>query len=280
MTDGPNESVPPKNSLSSFVGLAFHPLVCLLGLCALRVGEGTVLQHLVHEAARVNCPPGSQVNSPIVLSYLTPVSNSFLACFIVSLFRGRKVGTFSFHSETGIIIIKEHGTEAKTFARLRETNCTKGKKKSWQTCWLLRGWPYCVSRLCHSVLLMANVTLLTSVHVMSERTIIRQPLKKQTSSFASCRIWNKGISENDLSVFQWHKPVKQPLLVWKCWLNCKVDAISVTLEAMNVFRYSEDGDSVADGMVNTITQVSRIPSLNISKFCFLIDKLKLFSPSS
>lgn len=96
MTDGPNESVPPKNSLSSFVGLAFHPLVCLLGLCALRVGEGTVLQHLVHEAARVNCPPGSQVNSPIALSYLTPVSNSFLACFIVSLFRGRKVGYFQF----------------------------------------------------------------------------------------------------------------------------------------------------------------------------------------
>lgn len=128
---------------------------------------------------------------------------------------------------------------------------------------------------------MANVTLLTSVHVMSERTIIRQPLKKQTSSFASCRIWNKGISENDLSVFQWHKPVKQPLLVWKCWLNCKVDAISVKLEAMNVFRYSEDGDGVTDGMVViTITQVSRTPALNARKFHFLIDKLKLFSPSS
>lgn len=66
--DGPNESVPPKNSLSAFAGLALHPLACLLGLCALRVGEGTVLHHLVHEAARVNCPPGSQVNSPIVLS--------------------------------------------------------------------------------------------------------------------------------------------------------------------------------------------------------------------
>lgn len=146
------------------------------------------------------------------------------------------------------------------------------KKKKWQTCWLLRGWPYCVSRLCHSVLLMANVTLLTSVHVMSERTIIRQPLKKQTSSFASCRIWNKGISENDLSVFQWHKPMKQPLLVWKCWLNCKlcalkVDAVSVKSEAMDVFRYSEDGDSVTDGIVViTITQVSRISSLNVRKF--------------
>ena len=68
VTDGPNESVPPENSLSAFVGLALHPLVCLLGFCALHVGEGTELQHLVHEAAQVNCPSGSRVNSPIVLS--------------------------------------------------------------------------------------------------------------------------------------------------------------------------------------------------------------------
>lgn len=36
---------------------------------------------------------------------------------------------------------------------------------------------------------------------------------------------------------------------------------------MAVFRYSEDGDSVTDGMVViTVTQVSRIPSLNVRKF--------------
>lgn len=135
---------------------------------------------------------------------------------------------------------------------------------------------------------MANVTLLTSVHVMSERTIIRQPLKKQTSSFASCRIWNKGISENDLSVFQWHKPMKQPLLVWKCWLNCKlcalkVDAVSVESEAMDVFRYSEDGDSVAgwhgSGHYNSGLTYIILKCQKVS-LALLIDKLKLFSSSS
>lgn len=36
-----------------------------------------------------------------------------------------RLSTYSLHQQTGVITIKEHEAEAKTFARLRETNCTE-----------------------------------------------------------------------------------------------------------------------------------------------------------